>query len=130
MLIKVPHTCRRHDRVACRSRGRVRQLDIEAVDEGAILIDSGSTAHVSGPSPFFQIVKQLETPVSLTLAIPTKSALVSYVGRLNIPTRTGNLTLNHVFYCEGVKGSIISTGRLVTEGWRIHQNGTSPVIVD
>lgn len=72
--------------------GHIRQLDIEVISVGQILLDSGSTAHM--------------------------------------PTKNGLLQVNEVYHCKGVKGTILSTGRLADAGWRLDHEGTSLLVTD
>jgi hypothetical protein len=51
-------------------------------------------------------------------------APVEFVGSLTIPTPTGVMQIEDVFYCEGIKGLILSTGRLVEAGWSFVHNHT------
>jgi hypothetical protein len=95
-----------------------------------VLVDSGATTNVSGPSPFFTITSKLSSPQTVSLAVSDCIAPLNYIGRLSIPTPKGTININDVYFCEGVKGLILSTGRLVVAGWRFQHNRTEAVLVN
>ncbi|KNZ53365.1 putative signal peptide protein, partial [Puccinia sorghi] len=47
-----------------------------------------------------------------------------------IPTPTGTMQINDVYFCEGIKGSILLTGRLLESGWSILHEGLLALLVD
>jgi hypothetical protein len=49
-------------------------------------------------------------------------APVEFVGSLTIPTPTGVMQIEDVFYCERIKDWILSTGQLVEAGWSFAHN--------
>ncbi|PLW23871.1 hypothetical protein PCASD_14694 [Puccinia coronata f. sp. avenae] len=99
------------------SNGRIRKIDVPDACDGTVLLDSGSTINVSGNSRFFKIKSRLNNPLTISLAISQYMAPVEFIGSLMIPTPTGVMEIDDVFYCKGIKGSILSTGRLVEDGW-------------
>jgi hypothetical protein len=97
--------------------------------DGIVLVDLGATTNVSGPSPFFTITSKLSEPRSVSLAVSDCIAPLNYIGRLSIPTPKGKIEIEKVYLCEGVKGSILSTGRLVVAGWKFAHEGIDAVLI-
>jgi hypothetical protein len=85
---------------------------------------------VSGPSKFFTISRRLDNPLTVSLAISEYTAPINFIGRLRIPTPTGMMEINNVYLCDGIKGLILSTGRLLSDGWKLTHKGTDATIVD
>jgi hypothetical protein len=85
---------------------------------------------VSGQSRFFSITSRLKTPLTISLPISKYVAPIQYVGSLTIPTPTGKMTINNVYYCKEIKGSIVSTGRLAEDGWTFSHEGTAARLTD
>jgi hypothetical protein len=56
-------------------------------------------------------------------------APLNYIGRLSILTPRGKIEIDNVYYCKGVKGSILSTGHLAVAGWRFAHEGTKAVFI-
>ncbi|KAI7945067.1 hypothetical protein MJO28_010762 [Puccinia striiformis f. sp. tritici] len=106
---------------------QVRQVNFPNVTEGALL-DSGASAHVSGNSTLFVATKKLTTPHTFYLAIPDCHVSVVDVGRVTIPTPTGNLVIEDVYHVPGVEGIILLTGRLLAEGWKLVYRGTEATL--
>ncbi|PLW16669.1 hypothetical protein PCANC_13356 [Puccinia coronata f. sp. avenae] len=98
------------------NNNKLRKIDLPNVHDGVVLVDSGATTNVSGPSPFFTITAKLPAPRSVSLAVSDCIAPLNYVGRLSIPTSKGTISVDDVYFCKGVKGSILSTGWLVAAG--------------
>jgi hypothetical protein len=67
-------------------------------NDGTVLLDSGSTINVSGKSRFFKIKLKLNAPLTISLAILEYVAPVEFVGSLMIPTPTGVMEIDDVFY--------------------------------
>jgi hypothetical protein len=99
-------------------------------NNGTVLLDSGSTINVSGKSRFFKIKSKLNAPLTISLAILEYMAPVEFVGSLMIPTPTGVMEIDDVFYCKGIKGSILSTGRLVKARWSFKHNRTGAKLIN
>jgi hypothetical protein len=112
------------------SNGRIRKIDVPDANDGTVLIDSGSTINVSGKSAFFTITSKLQTSLTVSLAISKYMAPIDSIGHLRIPTPMGVMVIDNVYYCEGIKGSILSTGRLVRDGWKFCHEGTDAWLVD
>jgi hypothetical protein len=112
------------------SNGRICKIDIPEANNGTILLDSGSTIHVSGKSRFFSITSRLQAPLTISLAISKYVAPIEYVGSLTIPTPTGTMTINDVYYCDEIKGSIVLTGRLAEDRWTFSHKGTAAVLTN
>jgi hypothetical protein len=55
---------------------------------------------------------------------------VTTIGSVTIPTLTGPLKINEVYHCPGVDGIILSTGRLLSEGWKLVYDGTQATLFD
>ncbi|KAH9459513.1 hypothetical protein Pst134EA_033031 [Puccinia striiformis f. sp. tritici] len=49
---------------------------------------------------------------------------------VTIPTPNGELVINDVYHVPGVDGIILSTGRLILEGWRLVYKGTNATLFD
>jgi hypothetical protein len=60
----------------------------------------------------------------VSLAVADCIAPLKYIGSLKIPTAKGTIEIDNVYFCKGVKGSILSTGRLVVDGWKFAHKGT------
>ncbi|PLW35803.1 hypothetical protein PCASD_15704 [Puccinia coronata f. sp. avenae] len=112
------------------SNGRIRKIDIPDANDGTILLDSGSTINVSGKSRFFSITSRLKDPLTISLAISKYVAPINFIGSLTIPTPTGTMKINDVYFCEEIKGSILSTGRLAEDGWSFTHTGTDAKLLD
>jgi hypothetical protein len=112
------------------SNGRIRKIDVPDANDGTVLLDSGSTINVSGNSQFFTITRRLEKPLTVSLAISEFTAPIEFIGRLKIPTPTGTMEIEDVYFCDGIKGSILSTGRLLSAGWKLSHVGTDAILVD
>jgi hypothetical protein len=108
---------------------RIRQVNIPNLTEGCLL-DSGASAHVSGNSTLFKVTRKLTQPRTFYLAVSDCNVTVTDIGRVTIPTPTGPLTINDVYHCPGVDGIILSTGRLLTDGWQLIYDGTKATLVD
>jgi hypothetical protein len=112
------------------SNNRIQKIDIPDANNGTILLDSGFTINVSGKSRFFSLTSRLNSPLTISLAIPKNVAPIEYVGSLIIPTLTGTMKINDVYYCKEIKGSILSTRRLVEKGWSFSCVGTDAKLVN
>jgi hypothetical protein len=112
------------------SNGRIQKIDVPDANDGTVLLDSGSTINVSGRSRFFTVTAKLESPLTVSLAISKFVAPIDSIGILRIPTPTGVMELDDVDYCEGIKGSILSTGRLAHDGWTFVHNKTDGKLID
>ncbi|PLW18521.1 hypothetical protein PCASD_23785, partial [Puccinia coronata f. sp. avenae] len=112
------------------SNGRIRKIDIPDANDGTILLDSGSTINVSGKSRFFSITSRLKDPLTISLAISKYVAPINFIGSLTVPTPTGTMKINDVYFCEEIKGSILSTGRLAEDGWSFTHTGTDAKLLD
>ena len=99
-------------------------------NNGTVLLDSGSTIDVSGKSKFLTITAKLDTPLTVSLAISIYVAPIDSIGHLRIPTPTGVMEIKNVYFCEGIKGSILSTGRLVVDGWKFVHDKTEARLID
>jgi hypothetical protein len=112
------------------SNGRIRKIDVPDANDGTVLLDSGSTINVSGKSAFFTITSKLETPLTVSRASSKYMAPIDSIGHLRIPTSTGVMAIENLYYCEGIKGSILLTGRLVNDGWKFCHEETGAWLVD
>ncbi|KAI7944156.1 hypothetical protein MJO28_011684 [Puccinia striiformis f. sp. tritici] len=113
----------------CRPDNRFRKVDFPQVSEG-VLLDSGASAHVSGNSSLFTVDRELTTPRTFYLAVSDCHVLVSKIGSVRIPTPTGTIRIEGVYLCDGVDGIILSTGRLVSEGWKLVYKGVEATLID
>jgi hypothetical protein len=84
--------------------GRIRKIHLPEANNGTVLLDSSSTISVSGRSRFFKINSRLPNPLTISLVISEYMAPVEFVGSLTIPTPTGVMQIEDVFYCKGIKG--------------------------
>ncbi|PLW56744.1 hypothetical protein PCANC_01718 [Puccinia coronata f. sp. avenae] len=114
---------------APQSNGRIRKIDLPDANDGTVLLDSGSTINMSGKSRFFKIKSRLSNPLTISLAISEYVAPVEFVGSLTIPTPTGVMEIEDMFYCDGIKGSILSTGQLVEAGWLFAHKHTDAKLI-
>ncbi|KNZ44370.1 uncharacterized protein VP01_922g3 [Puccinia sorghi] len=112
------------------SNDRIRKILIPDVNEATILLDSGSAINLSGRSPFFTITSRLNDPVDISLAISDPGATIEYIGRLSIPTPSGKMVIDDVYFCKKITGSIISTGRLISSGWKLDHEGVVAKLSD
>jgi hypothetical protein len=112
------------------SNSRIQKINIPNANEGIILLDSGSTINVSGTSCYFLITSKLKTPLTVSLAISKYVAPIEFIGRLLIPTPTGMMIINDVYFCKEIQGSILSTGKLVEEGWLFTHDKTDAQLQD
>jgi hypothetical protein len=99
-------------------------------NDGTVLLDSGSMINVSGKSSFFTRTAKLATPLTVSLAISKFVAPIDSIGHLSIPTPTGVMKIENVYYCKGIKGSILSTGRLLEDAWKFVHKGTDAKLLD
>jgi hypothetical protein len=106
------------------ANGRFRKIDIPEENEGKVLLVSGSTINVSGNSTFFTLKAKLKSPLLILLAISKYVASINSIGSLRIPTPTGIMEVEDVYYCKGITGSIVSTGSLLRNGWHLRHEGT------
>ncbi|POW03364.1 hypothetical protein PSHT_11673 [Puccinia striiformis] len=89
---------------------RLRQLDIPERDGGKFLLDSGASTHVCGNLHQFVTRQRLEYPKVIALAVADCKVDVTFKGTIKIPTPTGTIEVNDVYYCPGVDGVILSVG--------------------
>jgi hypothetical protein len=64
---------------------------------------------MSGRSRFLAITAKLETPPTVSLAIFKFVAPINSIGHPRIPTPSGMMKINDVYFCKGIKGSILLT---------------------
>jgi hypothetical protein len=119
-----------HPPQGTQSNSCIQKIDVPDANKGTILLDSGSTINVSGKSRYFSITSKFSNPLTVLLAIAKYVALIEFIGRLEIPTPTGTMTINDVYYCKEIKGLMLSTGRLVEEGWSFVHEKTDARLVD
>ena len=110
--------------------GRIQKIEVPEANVGNVLLDSGSTINLSGKSKFLTITAKLDTPLTVSLAISIYVAPIDSIGHLRIPTPTGVMEIKNVYFCEGIKGLILSTGRLVADGWKFAHEKTEATLVD
>jgi hypothetical protein len=103
---------------------------VPEANDGTVLLDSGSTINVSGESRFLTITVKLDMPLTVSLAISKFVAPIDSIGYLRIPTPNGVMVIRNVYFCEGIKGSILSTGRLVVDGWKFVHDETEARLID
>jgi hypothetical protein len=89
------------------------------LDYHTFLLDSGSTINVSGDSASFTPKSKLKSPLLILLSISKYMASIDSVGSLKIPTQTVFMEVDDVYYCPGINGLILLTGRLLTSGWQL-----------
>jgi hypothetical protein len=75
-------------------------------------------------------MSKLDSPLTISLAISKYVVPIEYFGSLTIPTPTRTMRINDVYYCEEIKGSILSTRQLAEEGWIFSHEGTDAKLVD
>ncbi|KAI7935630.1 hypothetical protein MJO28_016501 [Puccinia striiformis f. sp. tritici] len=112
-----------------RPDNRFRKVDFPQVSEG-VLLDSGASAHVSGNSSLFTVDRELITPRTFYLAVSDCHVSVMKIGSVRIPTPTGIIRIEGVYLCDGVDGIILSSGHLVSEGWKLVYKGTDATLID
>lgn len=112
-----------------RSEHHVRKVNFPDVTEG-VLLDSGASAHVSGDSTLFIPGSKLTKPRTFYLAVSDCNVTVDRIGTVRIPTPTGVITIPNVYHVPGVDGVILSTGRLLSDGWKLEYEGTKATLLD
>jgi hypothetical protein len=118
------------NRNAPQSNGHIRKIELPEANDGTVLLDYGSTINVSGTSKFFTVSCRFDQPLTISLAISQYTAPIEFIGSLKIRTPTGLMVIDDVYFCEGIKGSILSTGRLIDSGWKTIHQGKDVTIVD
>ncbi|KAI8461015.1 hypothetical protein BY996DRAFT_6595263 [Phakopsora pachyrhizi] len=85
-------------------------LNCTTTEENSVfMLDTGANNLVSGPSPYLYDLKTLSDPYTVKLALASLKLLITA----------------QVYYCADIKGSLISIGAFVKDGWQnelINQN--------
>ncbi|KAI7946803.1 hypothetical protein MJO29_011330 [Puccinia striiformis f. sp. tritici] len=108
---------------------RLRQLDVPGTGGGKFLLDSGASTHVCGSLHHFITRQQLEQPKIIALAVAECTVNVTLKGTIKIPTPTGTIRIEDVYYCPGVDGVILSVGRLTENGWTLNISGEEAMLI-
>ncbi|MBW0510680.1 hypothetical protein O181_050395 [Austropuccinia psidii MF-1] len=97
-----------------------------AIKKATAFRGKAADVHVSGINLDFTLKHKLINPPLLNLASTGQSTYLTGIGSLRIPTSNGILTIDNVYFCEDIRFTIISLGRLVGEGY--HPVFTSTVL--
>ncbi|POW09865.1 hypothetical protein PSTT_06471 [Puccinia striiformis] len=108
---------------------RLRQLDVPGGGSEKFLLDSGASTHVCGNIAQFITRQQLDRPKTIALAVADCTVNVTFKGTIKIPTPTGMIEINEVYYCPGVDGVILSVGRLSECGWKLSFSGENATLI-
>ncbi|KAI7962344.1 hypothetical protein MJO28_000438 [Puccinia striiformis f. sp. tritici] len=111
------------------SHNRLRQLDVPGAGGGKFLLDSGASTHVCGSLLHFITRQQLKHPKIIALAVADCTVNVTIKGTIEIPTPTGTIKIDDVYYCPGVDGVILSVGRLTENGWTLNISGEEAMLI-
>ncbi|MBW0470853.1 hypothetical protein O181_010568, partial [Austropuccinia psidii MF-1] len=111
--VDAPHRMQRPNDQA--KKGKARQVYNIHIDGS--LLDSAADVHVSGINRDFTLERKLMNPPLLNLASTGKSTYLTGIGSLRIPTNSGILTIDNVYFCKDIRFTIISLGRLVEAGY-------------
>ncbi|KAI7953614.1 hypothetical protein MJO28_006161 [Puccinia striiformis f. sp. tritici] len=110
-------------------QGQLRQLDTPETSDRKFLLDSGASTHVCGDINRFTTRQRLDTPQVIALAVADCTVDVTIKGTIKIPTPTGMIEVNNVYYCPGVDGVILSVGRLSECGWKLNFSGENATLI-
>ncbi|MBW0490668.1 hypothetical protein O181_030383 [Austropuccinia psidii MF-1] len=120
-LRPLPHPSKTHS-----SKGKelqVYSVEADAMDNG-FLADSAADIHVSGDNPDFVIYHKLTHHILLHLASSGRTSHLTEIGSLRIPTPSGMLVVENVYYCRDICSTILSLGRVIEEGFDPLLTGT------
>ncbi|MBW0479578.1 hypothetical protein O181_019293 [Austropuccinia psidii MF-1] len=107
---------------------QVYNISDEGVTDGC-LIDSASDIHVSGDNPNFTLETVLTKPPILRLASSGTYTHLRGIGSLKIPTPSGTMAIENVYYCKDIQSTIICLERLIKGGYCPIFNSTSLSLV-
>ncbi|KAI7961309.1 hypothetical protein MJO28_001798 [Puccinia striiformis f. sp. tritici] len=104
-------------------------IRVAAADAQGI-VDTGATNHVSGSFHLLTNVRPLKQSILLNLASFNGSVTATHVGTLSLPSKHSTISLENVLYSPAVRGTLISLGQLVDEGFQVELKNDSLVISD
>jgi hypothetical protein len=85
------------------------------------IIDSGATHNLTGNLSCLHNFRQLKKPIPLNVATRGSGAYISGIGELRFRVPSGRtVTLNHVFYCEQARSTLISLAALRKSNFLFH----------
>ncbi|MBW0534040.1 hypothetical protein O181_073755, partial [Austropuccinia psidii MF-1] len=101
---------------------QVYSVEADVMDYG-FLVDSAADIHVSGDNPDFVISCQLTRTILLRLASSGHTSHLTAISSLRIPMPNGMLFVDNVYYCQAIRSTILSLGRLIEDGFHPLFNG-------
>ncbi|MBW0547322.1 hypothetical protein O181_087037 [Austropuccinia psidii MF-1] len=107
---------------------QVYNISAEGVTDGC-LIDSAADIYVSGDNPNFTLETVLTKPPILHLALSGTYTHLRGIGSMKIPTPSGIMAIENVYYCKDIWSTIICLEHLIKGGYCPIFNSTSLSLV-
>ncbi|KNZ46390.1 uncharacterized protein VP01_730g6 [Puccinia sorghi] len=104
-------------------------IRVAAADATGI-VDTGATNHVSGDLSLLSNLRPLRQNILLKLASLNGTVAATHAGSIRISSTHSTTQLDNVLYCPDIRGTLISLGQLLDDGFKVMFDNGAMLITD